>query len=218
MVHANHLLMRGSMPQSIALHHYAGRLQRLLALINEIKTTSHQAPEALYISLGISRPMFYKDRQVLKALGLAFHYDRQQRRYITTQDRYLPVLDLSTSEMLALIMAVRRARRRRAGWRPGRWLRLPDRRGGRQESEQWAKARALVASRPTPADILIDPDDLASQPAGLIREGILPSLAFGGHADVMARGLADIDVGITLEMDRVKPGAHGYTPRSGHCG
>ena len=97
------------MPQSIALHHYAGRLQRLLALINEIKTTSHQAPEALYTSLGISRPMFYKDRQVLKALGLAFHYDRQQRRYITTQDRYLPVLDLSTSEMLALIMAVRRA-------------------------------------------------------------------------------------------------------------
>ena len=109
MVHANHLLMRGSIPQSIALHHYAGRLQRLLALINEIKTTSHQAPEALYISLGISRPMFYKDRQVLKALGLALHYDRQQHRYITTQDRYLPVLDLSTSEMLALIMAVRQA-------------------------------------------------------------------------------------------------------------
>jgi predicted DNA-binding transcriptional regulator YafY len=95
------------MPQSIALHHYAGRLQRLLRLVNEIKTTPHQAPDALYTSLGISRAMFYKDRQVLKALGLAFHYDRQQRRYIITQDRYLPVLDLSTSEMLALIMAVR---------------------------------------------------------------------------------------------------------------
>ena len=95
------------MPQSIALHHYAGRLQRLLGLVNEIKTTPHQAPEALYTSLGISRAMFYKDRQVLKALGLAFHYDRQQRRYIITQDRYLPVLDLSTSELLALIMAVR---------------------------------------------------------------------------------------------------------------
>ena len=95
------------MPQSIALHHYARRLQRLLALINEIKTTPHQAPDALYTSLGISRAMFYKDRQVLKALGLAFHYDRQQRRHVITQDRYLPVLDLSTSELLALIMAVR---------------------------------------------------------------------------------------------------------------
>jgi len=95
------------MPQSVPPHHYARRLQRLLTLINEIKTTPHQAPETLYNSLGISRPMFYKDRQVLKALGLAFHYDRQQRRYIITQDRYLPVLNLSTSEMLALIMAVR---------------------------------------------------------------------------------------------------------------
>src|SRR5215470_13371089 len=89
------------MPQSITTHHYARRLQRLLTLINEIKTTPHQTPEALYTGLGISRAMFYKDCQVLQALGLAFHYDRQQRRYIITQDRYLPVLDLSTSEMLA---------------------------------------------------------------------------------------------------------------------
>ena len=84
------------MPQSISPHQYARRLQRLLMIINEIKTTPHQAPEALYTSLGISRAMFYKDCQVLKALGLAFHYDRPQRRYIITQDRYLPVLDLST--------------------------------------------------------------------------------------------------------------------------
>src|SRR4029450_6006011 len=107
MVHVNHLLMRGSMPQSVALRHYARRLQRLLTIINEIKTTPHQTPEALYISLGISSGMFYKDRQVLKDLGLAFHYDRRQRRHVITQDRYLPVLDLSTSELLALIMAVR---------------------------------------------------------------------------------------------------------------
>jgi predicted DNA-binding transcriptional regulator YafY len=95
------------MPQYVTAHQYARRLQRLLAIINEIKTTPHQAPEILYTSLGISRSMFYKDRQVLKALGLAFHYNRQQRRHVITQDRYLPVLDLSTSELLALIMAVR---------------------------------------------------------------------------------------------------------------
>jgi predicted DNA-binding transcriptional regulator YafY len=95
------------MPQSVPSHHYARRLQRLLALIHEIKTTPHQTPEALYTSLGISRAMFYKDRGELKALGLAFHYARQQRRHVITEDRYLPVLNLSTSEMLALIMAVR---------------------------------------------------------------------------------------------------------------
>src|SRR5499426_3655743 len=107
MMHTNHLIMRGSMPQSVTTHQYARRLQRLLMIINEIKTTPRQAPEALYTSLGISRAMFYKDCQALKDLGLAFHYDRQQRRYIITQDRYRPVLNLSTSEMLALIMAVR---------------------------------------------------------------------------------------------------------------
>ena len=57
-----------------------------------------------------------------------------------------------------------------------------------------------------------------SQPAGLIREGILPPLALGVGADLMACGLADIDVGVTLEMARVNLGAHGYTPRSGHGG
>jgi len=95
------------MPQSVLPHPYTRRLQRLLAIINEIKTNPHQAPEALYTSLSISRAMFYKDCQVLKALGFAFHYDRQQRRYSITHDRFLPVLDLSTTEMLALIMAVR---------------------------------------------------------------------------------------------------------------
>jgi hypothetical protein len=38
------------------------------------------------------------------------------------------------------------------------------------------------------------------------------------RADLMARGLADIDVGVTLKMDRMNLGAHGYTPRSGACG
>jgi predicted DNA-binding transcriptional regulator YafY len=95
------------MPQSILSHPYTRRLQRLLAIINEIKTNPHQAPEALYASLSILRAMFYKDCQVLKALGFAFHYDRQQRLYSITHDRFLPVLNLSTTELLALIMAVR---------------------------------------------------------------------------------------------------------------
>jgi hypothetical protein len=37
-------------------------------------------------------------------------------------------------------------------------------------------------------------------------------------ADLMARGLADIDIGIPLEMAWANLGAHDYTPRSGHCG
>jgi len=75
-----HLLVRGPMLQSVPPCQYTRRLQRLLAIINEIKTNPQQAPEALYTSLGISRPMFYKDSQVLQALGFAFHHDRHQHR------------------------------------------------------------------------------------------------------------------------------------------
>src|SRR5215467_2290002 len=87
------------MPQSITTHHYARRLQRLLTLINELKTTPHQTPEALYTGLGISRAMFYKDCQVLQDLGLAFHYDRQQRRYVITQDRYPGLLQSQLGQL-----------------------------------------------------------------------------------------------------------------------
>jgi hypothetical protein len=85
--------------------------------------------------------------------------------------------------------------------------------------QQLAKARALLASRPTTAHVLIDDDALGKpQPAGMIREGIVPTLALRVGADLMARGLADRDGGVPLEMDRVHLGAHGYTPRSGHGG
>jgi predicted DNA-binding transcriptional regulator YafY len=86
---------------------YAKRLQRLLLLVNEIKTNPGQLPNALYASLSVSRSMFYKDCQVLAGLGFIFHYDRRQSSYVITQDRFLPALNLSISEVLALIMAVR---------------------------------------------------------------------------------------------------------------
>jgi predicted DNA-binding transcriptional regulator YafY len=88
-------------------HQYTKRLQRLLTLVNEIKTSPRQSPEALYTALEISSAMFYKDRQMLAELGFAFRYDRRQRQQVITQDQFLPVLNLSTSEVLALIMAVR---------------------------------------------------------------------------------------------------------------
>ena len=51
--------------------------------------------------------MFYKDCQVLTMLGFAFRYQRRQRQFAITQDQFFPALNLSISEVLALIMAVR---------------------------------------------------------------------------------------------------------------
>ncbi len=56
--------------QNTAPHHpYAGRMQRLLVLINEIKTNPRQTPTALYTALGISHAMLYKARKALERLG-----------------------------------------------------------------------------------------------------------------------------------------------------
>ena len=86
---------------------YARRVQRLLALINEIKTNPRQTPAALSAALGISRAMFYKDRELLATLGFTFRYVRSQHQFVITQEPFLPVLNLNSSEVPALIMAVR---------------------------------------------------------------------------------------------------------------
>jgi len=80
--------------------------------------------------------------------------------------------------------------------------------------EQLAEARSLWVTRATAPHVLIDHDDLGKpQPTGMIREGILSPLALGMGADLMACGLADIHVGVTLEMAWTNLGAHVYTPR-----
>ena len=90
---------------------------------------------------------------------------------------------------------------------------------GTHGGQQLATARALVASRPTPAPILINHDDVGKpSPASLIGEGIVPPRALGVRPDLMARGLADRDGGVTLEMERVHLGAQGDTPHSGPWG
>jgi biotin operon repressor len=91
------------MPPSALSPQYSKRLQRLLLLVNEIKTNLCQAPEALWASLGVSRAMLYKDRQALAAIGFTLHYDRRQCGYVITQDRFLLVLNLSISEVRAFL-------------------------------------------------------------------------------------------------------------------
>jgi hypothetical protein len=85
--------------------------------------------------------------------------------------------------------------------------------------QPWAHAWTREASRPTPTYVLIDHAALGNpQAAGLRGAGLLPPLALGGGAALMARGLADIDVGLPWALARVHRGAHGYPPRSGHWG
>ena len=83
------------------------RSYRLIKIIQEIKTTPYQTISHLLKSLAISRAQFYKDRDALAQLGFEFHYDRGKGRFIITKDSYLPIENLTLSERISLLMAVR---------------------------------------------------------------------------------------------------------------
>jgi predicted DNA-binding transcriptional regulator YafY len=83
------------------------RTHRLIKIIQEIKLSPYRSIEDLAAYLGISRAQFYKDKTALERLGFEFSYDRNRRRFVITKDAYLPVENLSISERISLIMAVR---------------------------------------------------------------------------------------------------------------
>lgn len=88
-------------------YRYTNRLFRLIQLITEIKTNPRQRPESLYQALGVSKAMFFKDKRAMADLGFEFIYSRKDGEYKITGDGFLPALNLTTSELISLIMAVR---------------------------------------------------------------------------------------------------------------
>jgi len=81
---------------------------RLIRLISNIKSVPYQTVEQLVAAHGISRAQFYKDKAALAGLGFEFFWDRHRHRFVITRDAYFPVENLSLSERLSLLMAVRR--------------------------------------------------------------------------------------------------------------
>ena len=80
---------------------------RLLLHATKVKTDPYQSPQALWNALGVGRAQYYRDKEALKKIGFIYGYSRQQRRFVIHEEPYLPVYDLSMTEMLALTMAVR---------------------------------------------------------------------------------------------------------------
>ncbi len=83
------------------------RAYRLIKLIQEIKCSPGRTIQQLLETLQISKAQFYKDKKALAGLGFEFSYDRSRARFVITRDAYLPVENLSISERLSLLMAVR---------------------------------------------------------------------------------------------------------------
>ena len=84
-----------------------GKLGRLLLHATKVKTDPYQSPQALWNALGVGRAQYYRDKKALENIGFLYAYARQQRRFVIQDEPYLPVYDLTMTEMLALTMAVR---------------------------------------------------------------------------------------------------------------
>lgn len=86
---------------------YKQRFHRLMRIVMEVKTDPRQKVSDLLKKLSISRSQFYKDRQVLSDIGFQFDYSRGLKKFVITQDITLPVENLTLSEQLSLVMALR---------------------------------------------------------------------------------------------------------------
>lgn len=87
--------------------HYKNRVQRLLKIVVEVKTAPRQTVSALIQNLGISKSQFYKDKGLLAEIGFSFEYSRPLKRFVIIGDAALPVENLTLTEQLSLVMALR---------------------------------------------------------------------------------------------------------------
>jgi predicted DNA-binding transcriptional regulator YafY len=83
------------------------KFARMIRLMSEVKTNPYQRPEELWRLLGIKRSQFFEDRKALAQFGFEFKYDRREKRYRIVRDIFIPVLDLTVTEVISLAMAVR---------------------------------------------------------------------------------------------------------------
>lgn len=80
---------------------------RFLQLASMVKNDPIQTPEQLWKNLGIKKAQFNRDKKELEKIGFVFQYDRKQQRYKIVKDPFLPVYDLTLTEIFSLTMAVR---------------------------------------------------------------------------------------------------------------
>jgi hypothetical protein len=69
------------------------RLKRLMNIISDIKHNPASNPDRLCACFAISRRQFYKDRDLLAAMGFVFHFSRKQNRLLLDKEPAEGALD-----------------------------------------------------------------------------------------------------------------------------
>lgn len=87
-------------------HTRESRFSRLLWLIREIRNDPRQPLKSLLARADISKSQFYKDKEELARLGFILEYKTKQGFQII-EDRVSPLIDLTLSDRILLMFALR---------------------------------------------------------------------------------------------------------------
>lgn len=84
------------------------RVHRLLRLLALLQSGRSYTADELARELSASRRTFFRDLKLLDAAGVPFSYDAKQRAYTIDHSFFLPSLDLTLDEALAILLVTRR--------------------------------------------------------------------------------------------------------------
>lgn len=84
------------------------RLYRLLHLITLLRSGRRYDADALAAESGVSRRTIFRDLNILDAAGIPYYFDEQAQAYAIRQSFFLPAINLTVDEALALVLASRK--------------------------------------------------------------------------------------------------------------
>lgn len=84
------------------------RVHRLLRLISLLQSSRTFTADELAEELGVSRRTFFRDLNILDLTGIPYGYDAKRHSYVIDQSYFLPSLNLTLEESLAILLVLRR--------------------------------------------------------------------------------------------------------------
>jgi proteasome accessory factor B len=81
-----------------------GRLHRVLKLITLLQGRRYQNANELAVDCGVSRRTVYRDLNMIEKAGIPFFYDRQTGGYQIHEAGFLPPINFSLDEALAIVL------------------------------------------------------------------------------------------------------------------
>jgi len=84
------------------------RLYRLLQMITLLRSGRRYDADALAQELGVSRRTVFRDLNLLEAAGIPYYFDEEVRSYTINRSFFLPAINLTVDEALALLLATRK--------------------------------------------------------------------------------------------------------------